>query len=136
MVAFYNQQFLTAAGVASSSLSDSLSAAVKHAAERAAPKASRIGSLVAETIVLVNPQRNYAQFLLRTLLPMVLHVIIAIAAGYSVGSEFSRRSMRTWLACAGSNPIVALAGKLAPRRKAVECQRTALTTAKPRSDRW
>src|SRR5262249_48000234 len=25
-----------------------------------------------------------------------------------------RRSMRTWLACAGGNPIVALAGKLAP----------------------
>ena len=114
VVAFYNQQFLTAAGVASSSLSDSLNAAVKRAAERAAPKASRIGSLVAETIVLVNPQRNYAQFLLRTLLPMVLHVIIAIAAGYAVGSEFSRRSMRTWLACAGGNPIVALAGKLAP----------------------
>src|SRR5271169_4124627 len=114
IVAFYNQQFLTAAGVASSGLSDSLSAAVKRAAVRAAPKASRIGSLVAETIVLVNPQRNYAQFLLRTLLPMVLHVIIAIAAGYSVGSEFGRRSMRTWLACAGGNPIVALAGKLAP----------------------
>jgi ABC-2 type transport system permease protein len=114
IVAFYNQQFLTAAGVASSGLSDSLSAAATRAAERTAPKASRNGSLVAETIVLVNPQRNYAQFLLRTLLPMVLHVIITIAAGYSVGSEFGRRSMRTWLACAGGNPIVALAGKLAP----------------------
>jgi ABC-2 type transport system permease protein len=114
VVGFYNQQFLTAAGIASSSLSDSLSAADKGAAERAAPKASRIGSLVAETIVLVNPQKNYAQFLLRTLLPMLLHVVIAIAAGYAVGSEFSRRSMRAWLACAGGNPIVALAGKLAP----------------------
>ena len=114
LVGFYNQQFLTAAGIASSSLSDSLSAANKRAAERAAPKASRIGSLVAETIVLVNPQRNYAQFLLRTLLPMVLHVIVAISAGYAVGSEFRRRSMRAWLACAGGNPIVALAGKLAP----------------------
>jgi len=28
--------------------------------------------------------------------------------------EFRRRSLRTWLACAGGNPIVALAGKLAP----------------------
>ena len=114
VVGFYNQQFLTAAGIAASSLSDSLSAANKSAAERTAPKASRIGSLVAETIALVNPQKNYAQFLLRTLLPMVLHVIIAIAAGYAVGSEFGRRSMRTWLACAGGNPIVALGGKLAP----------------------
>ena len=114
VVGFYNQQFLTAAGIASSGLSDSLTSASKRAVERAAPKASRIGSLVAETIVLVNPQRNYAQFLLRTLLPMVLHVIVMIAAGYAVGSEFRRRSMRTWLACAGGNPIVALAGKLAP----------------------
>ena len=114
VVAFYNQQFLTAAGIASSGLGDSLNAAAKRAVVPAAPKASRIGSLVAETIVLVNPQRNYAQFLLRTLLPMVLHVIITLAAGYAVGSEFRRRSMRTWLACAGGNPIVALAGKLAP----------------------
>jgi ABC-2 type transport system permease protein len=114
VVAFYNQQYLTAAGIASSGLSDSLAAAVSRAASRAAPKAPRIGSLVAETIVLVNPQKNYAQFLLRALLPTVIHVIIALAAGYAVGSEFHRRSMRTWLACAGGNPIVALAGKLAP----------------------
>ncbi len=114
VVAFYNQQFLTAAGIASSGLSDSLAAAAKRAAAGAAPKAAHIGSLVAETIVLVNPQRNYAQFLLRVLLPVVIHVIIAIAAGYAVGSEFRRRSVRTWLACAGGNPIVALAGKLAP----------------------
>jgi len=116
VVAFYNQQFLTAAGVASSGLSDSLAAATNLAASaaRGAPQAPRIGSLVAETIVLVNPARNYAQFLLRALLPMVLHVVIALAAGYAVGSEFHRRSMRTWLACAGGNPVVALAGKLAP----------------------
>ena len=114
VVAFYNQQFLTAAGIASSGLSDSLTAAVQRAVVPGAPKAARIGSLVAETIVLVNPERNYAQFLLRTLLPMVIHVIIALSAGYAVGSEFHRRSMRTWLACAGGNPIVALAGKLAP----------------------
>jgi len=114
VVAFYNQQFLTAAGVAASSLSDSLTAAVRRAAVRSAPKAATVGSLVAETIVLVNPARNYAQFLLRALLPMVLHVVMAISAGYAVGSEFRRRSMRVWLACAGGNPIVALAGKLAP----------------------
>jgi ABC-2 type transport system permease protein len=114
VVAFYNQQFLTAAGIASSGLGDSLSAAVKAAVVPAAPKPARLGALVAETIVLVNPQRNYAQFLLRALLPVVVHIIVALAAGYAVGSEFHRRSMRTWLACAGGNPIVALVGKLAP----------------------
>ena len=114
VVAFYNQQFLSTAGVASSGLRDSLAAATRSATERTAPKAVRIGSLVAETIVLVNPGRNYAQFLLRALLPVVVHVVVALAAGYSVGSEFRRRSMRTWLRCAGGNPIVALVGKLAP----------------------
>jgi ABC-2 type transport system permease protein len=114
VVAIYNQQFLTAAGIASSGLSDSLTAAVQRAVAPGPPKAARIGSLAAETIVLANPERNYAQFLLRTLLPMVIHVIIALSAGYAVGSEFRRRSLRTWLACAGGNPIVALVGKLAP----------------------
>ena len=114
VVAFYNQQYLTAAGIASSGLTDSLAAAASSAAARTAPKASRVGSLVAETIVLVNPERNYAQFLLRALLPVIVHAVTALAAGYAVGSEFRRRSVRTWLACAGGNPIVALAGKLAP----------------------
>ncbi len=116
IVAFYNQQYLTAAGIASQGMSDTLASAVRNAsaAFRSAPAASSIGSLVAETIVLVNPERNYAQFLLRALLPMVIHVVIALAAGYAVGSEFQRRSMRTWLACAGGNPVVALIGKLAP----------------------
>ena len=114
IVAFYNQQLLTAAGIASSGLSDSLASASNSAAANTAPAAAGIGSLVAETIVLVNPQKNYAQFLLRALLPVIIHVVIAIAAGYAVGSEFRRRSLRTWLACAGGKPIVALAGKLAP----------------------
>jgi ABC-2 type transport system permease protein len=70
VVAFYNQQFLTAAGIASQGLSDALTAASRSAAANMAPTPSRIGGLVAETFVLTNPQKNYAQFLLRTLLPM------------------------------------------------------------------
>lgn len=115
VVAFYNQQFLTAAGIASSGLNDALSAAAAAASSgRVAPAPAAIGTLVSETIALVNPQKNYAQFLLRTLLPMVLHAVIALAGGYSVGSEFRRRNVREWIASAGGNPIVALAGKLAP----------------------
>src|SRR5262245_46565238 len=116
VVGFYNQQYLTAAGIASAGLSDSLSAATASAAPaaHAAPKPARVGSLVAETIVLANPQKNYAQFLLRALLPTIIHVVIALAGGYAVGSEFRRRSVRTWLACAGGNPVIALAGKLSP----------------------
>jgi ABC-2 type transport system permease protein len=116
VVGFYNQQFLTAAGIASSGLSDSLSAAASVAApaKRSAPAPTYVGTLAGETIALVNPQKNYAQFLLRALLPMIIHVVITLAAGYSVGSEFRRRDARAWLESAGGDPIVALVGKLAP----------------------
>jgi ABC-2 type transport system permease protein len=116
VVGFYNQQFLTAAGIASSGLSDALSAAAAVAAPatRAAPAPASIGTLSAQTIALVNPQKNYAQFLLRALLPTIIHVVITLAAGYSVGSEFRRRDARAWLESAGGDPVVALAGKLAP----------------------
>ena len=116
VVGFYNQQFLTPSGIASSGLSDSLSAAAAVAApaSRAAPAPASMGTLTAETIALVNPQKNYAQFLLRALLPTIIHVVITLAAGYSVGSEFRRRDAREWLESAGGDPVAALAGKLAP----------------------
>jgi ABC-2 type transport system permease protein len=116
VVGFYNQQFLTPSGIASSGLNDALSAAAAAAApaRRAAPAPASIGTLASETIALVNPQKNYAQFLLRALLPTILHVVITLAAGYSVGSEFRRRDARAWLESAGGDPIVALVGKLAP----------------------
>ncbi len=116
VVGFYNQQFLTAAGIASSGLSDVLSVASSAAApaKRAARTAASIGTMAGETIALVNPQKNYAQFLLRALLPMIIHVVITLAAGYSVGSEFRRRDARAWLESAGGDPVVALVGKLAP----------------------
>src|SRR5581483_1203448 len=97
-------------------LSDSLNAAASAAApaKHAAPAPASIGTMTAETIALVNPQKNYAQFLLRALLPMVIHVVITLAAGYSVGSEFRRRDARAWLESAGGNAVVALVGKLAP----------------------
>jgi ABC-2 type transport system permease protein len=116
VVGFYNQQFLTAAGIASSGLSDALSAAAAAAApaKRAAPAPASIGTMSGETIALVNPQKNYAQFLLRALLPMIIHVVITLAGGYAVGSEFRRRNAREWLENAGGDPVVALVGKLAP----------------------
>jgi ABC-2 type transport system permease protein len=41
-------------------------------------------------------------------------VVITLAAGYSVGSEFRRRDARAWLESAGGDLVVALVGKLAP----------------------
>ncbi len=64
--------------------------------------------------MLTNPALNYAGFLLRAVMPTTLHVVIAIATAYAVGSEFSRRSRRAWLRCADGSPLIALAGKLLP----------------------
>src|SRR6202140_1361072 len=83
-------------------------------ANHAAPTPASVGTLASETIALVNPQKNYAQFLLRALLPMIIHVGITLAGGYAVGSEFRRRNAREWLESAGGDPVVALVGKLAP----------------------
>ena len=83
-----------------------------HLSFRRSPRPS--GSLVVEQYVLTNPAFNYAQFLLRAVLPMVLHVVIAISTCYAIGTEFSRRGLGTWLRSAGGSPLTALAGKLAP----------------------
>ena len=116
IVVLYNRQYFTPGNSASAALSSAISAATATLPDTspAAPRSFAPGSLVVEEYVLTNPALNYAQFLLRAILPHVLHVVVAIAAGYAVGSEFSRRSMRAWLRAAGGSPLTALIGKLAP----------------------
>ena len=116
IIAFYNTQYFTAGNIASKALRDAISAASAGFSPVREVRLQPVGSgpLVVEQYVLTNPAINYAAFLLRAVMPTVLHVIIAIATGYAVGSEFSRRSRRAWLRCAGGNAFVALAGKLLP----------------------
>ncbi len=115
IIVFYNRQFFTPGNNASAAISSAINAATSELAPASHAKpAFKPGSLVAEEYVLTNPALNFAQFLLRAIMPMVLHVVIAIAAGYAVGSEFTRRSVKSWLAAAGGNPVAALVGKLAP----------------------
>ncbi len=113
IVSFYNRQYFTPGNSASSAISNAINAASAFVAP---PRSAGFapGVLAVEQYVLTNPALNYAQFLLRSVLPMVLHVVVAIAAGYAVGSEFSRRSLKTWLKTAGGSPLAALVGKLAP----------------------
>ncbi|MBV9634050.1 MAG: ABC transporter permease [Methylobacteriaceae bacterium] len=116
IVALYNRQYFTPGNSAAAAISNAIAAATQALppAMSARPASYAPGSLVVEQYVLTNPALNYAQFLLRAILPTVLHVITAISAGYAVGSEFSRRSVRTWLRAAGGSPLAALVGKLAP----------------------
>ena len=98
-VAFTNTQFFTPGNNAAKSIRDAISAAnaaVAPAREATGYRGEAGPGLVPEEYVLSNPALNFAQFLLRAVLPTVLHVVIAIAAGYAVGSEFRRRSLRAW----------------------------------------
>ncbi len=114
IVIFHNKQYFTPGNIASGALQAAISAAT--AASPAGPSMGIFapGPLVVEQYVLTNPALNYAQFLLRAILPTVLHILIAIGAGYAVGSEFGTRSTGEWLEAAGGSPLAALIGKLAP----------------------
>lgn len=114
VVIFYNKQFLTPGNVASSALQSAISAAVAALPVVQKPVGFTPGPLVVEQYVLTNPALNYAQFLLRAILPAVLHVVIAVAACFAVGSEFGTRGVSDWLETAGGSPVTALIGKFLP----------------------
>jgi ABC-2 type transport system permease protein len=114
IVSFYNRQYFTPGNSAASAISSAIQAATATLPRTSNNDSYAPGPLVVEQYVLTNPALNYAQFLLRAILPTVLHVVTAIAGGYAVGSEFSRRSLRTWLRAAGGSPLTALVGKLSP----------------------
>ena len=116
IIAFYNAQYFTPGNIASRGLSDAISDGLSRLSplhDVRLPSAGG-GSLVVEQYVLTNPALNYAGFLLRAVMPTTLHVVIGIATAYAIGTEFSRRSRRAWLRCAGGSPLIALAGKLLP----------------------
>jgi ABC-2 type transport system permease protein len=111
---FYNTQFLTPGNSAAKALTDAINGGIAALAPERPPVPATVGSLAIEQYVLTNPALNYAQFLLRAVLPMVLHVVVAIGTCYAVGSEFRRRRFGAWMRCADNRPLVALVGKLAP----------------------
>ncbi|WP_372395919.1 ABC transporter permease [Azospirillum sp. HJ39] len=115
IVIFHNKQYYSPGNIASSALQAALAAATAALpATGGAGGGAAPGSLGVESYVLTNPALNYGQFLLRAILPTVLHVLVAIAAGYAVGSEFRGRGTGAWLEAAGGSPLAALVGKLAP----------------------
>jgi ABC-2 type transport system permease protein len=114
VVSLYNRQYYTPGNNAASAIQSAVAAATAALPHQPGPSGYEPGALVAEQYVLSNPALNFAQFLLRAILPTVLHVVTAIAGGYAVGSEFASRSKRAWMRAAGGRPLVALIGKLLP----------------------
>jgi ABC-2 type transport system permease protein len=115
VVNFYNRQFFTPGNIAASGVQAAVSAAVATLPQQSLSHSWSPGPLVVEQYALNNPALNYVQFLVRAIMPTVLHVMIAIAGAFSVGSEFGRRRvMSEWLETAGGSPLAAIIGKFAP----------------------
>ena len=82
IVIFYNKQYFTPGNIASGALAAAVSAGTADLPKVPGGSAGFApGPLVVEQYVLTNPALNYAQFLLRAILPTVLHVVVAIAGG-------------------------------------------------------
>jgi ABC-2 type transport system permease protein len=108
IVIFFNKQYFTPGNAASAGLQSAIAAAAAALPKKAgAAGPFGPGFLQVEQYVLTNPALNYVQFLLRAILPTVLHVLIAIAGGYAVGSEFGSRGLSEWLKAAGGSPLTA-----------------------------
>ncbi len=93
IIGFYNTQYFTPGNIASKGLRDAISAAAASLSPLHDRRLQPVGSgpVVIEEYVLTNPAVNYAAFLLRAVMPTTLHVVIAIATSYAVGTEFSNR---------------------------------------------
>jgi len=114
IVIFYNKQYFTPGNIASAALASAIQAGTADLPKVPGAVGYSPSPLAVEQYVLTNPALNYGQFLLRALLPTVLHIVTAIAAGYAVGSEFGSRSLGEWMETAGGSALTALVGKLAP----------------------
>src|SRR5579871_1428482 len=115
VVNFYNRQFFTPGNIAASGVQAAVSAAVSTLPKSSLSHSWSPGPLVVEQYALNNPALNYIQFLVRATMPTVLHVLVAVAGAFSVGSEFGeRRVISEWLATAGGSPLAAIVGKFAP----------------------
>jgi len=115
VVNFYNRQLFAPGNIAASGVQAAVAAAIAALPKQSLSTSWRPGPLVVEQYVLRNPALNYIQFLARSIMPTVLHVMVAIAGAFSVGSEFGRRrDIRELLEFAGGSPLPALAGKFAP----------------------
>src|SRR5262245_36804845 len=111
---FFNEQYMTPGNAAQNAINSAIQDTISAAKPLVRSKPVTMGALVVQPYVLTNPALNYAQFLLRSLLPVVLHIVVALATVYSITSEFTHRRLRTWLRAADGRALTALAGKCAP----------------------
>jgi len=64
--------------------------------------------------LIANPWSNYAIYLVSTILPGILALVVLMLTIFAIGYELKMQSSREWLEVAGGNYTVAMIGKLMP----------------------
>ncbi|MBR0073624.1 MAG: ABC transporter permease, partial [Bacteroidales bacterium] len=70
--------------------------------------------IVIDSHLVGNPYMNYPAYLLTTVFPGILALIVLLVTTYSIGSELKHRTSHQWLKTAGKSYFTAIAGKLFP----------------------
>lgn len=74
----------------------------------------RIQPITIEAHFIANPWSNYAIYLVSTILPGILALVVLMLTIFAIGYELKCKTCREWLKVAGGNYTVALIGKLIP----------------------
>ena len=74
----------------------------------------RIQPVAISSHLIANPWGNYAIYLVSTILPGILTVIVLMVTIFAIGFELKMKTSNEWLDVAGGNYTVAMIGKLIP----------------------
>lgn len=114
--AFYNATYMATGQSAARDIADAVGAfnarmLRERIGRQTGPARLRAAPVTVQATVLHNPARSYELFLLPLILPAVLSLLAALAAGGAVGRERRDGQLTDWL---GEHPWAAIAGKLCP----------------------
>ena len=73
-----------------------------------------IQPVVVDSHLIGNPYMNDPAYLLTTIFPGILGLIVLLVTTYSIGLELKNKTSRQWLKTAGKSYYIALAGKMLP----------------------
>ncbi|MCD7098237.1 ABC transporter permease [Stenotrophomonas sp. MMGLT7] len=113
---YYNASYLTTGQSAARDIADAVSAfnarlLAERIGQQVGPGKLRAAPVTVQSDILYNPARSYELFLLPLILPALLSLALALAAGSAFGRELRDGTLAGWL---GQRPWAAIAGKLAP----------------------
>ena len=74
----------------------------------------RIQPVAISAHLIANPWSNYAIYLVSTIVPGILSLVVLMLTIFAIGFELKMQTSRQWLEIAGGNYTVAMIGKLLP----------------------